>query len=242
MAGRGGGRGRRPTTASCSTTTRRPGPDPRSRRQPEGVHGLSRRFDPDAYAWRDTAWTGRRSPAGPSTSCTSAPSRPRALSTGDRPAGPSGRPGRDLLELMPVAGFTARGWGYDGVICIRPSRRTAGLLPTAPRRCLSLAWPRRNPGRGLQPLRPLRQLLTEFFPILAEGGANTWGNSINLSRPDSDEVRRYVLDNAPMWLRDITSTGCGSTPSTPWSTSGPPTCSRRWPRRSTSSRSPSAGR
>ena len=26
-----------------------PRPDPRSRRQPEGVHGLSRRFDPGAY-------------------------------------------------------------------------------------------------------------------------------------------------------------------------------------------------
>ena len=50
---------RRPTTASCSTTTTPPGPDPRSRRQPEGVHGLSRRFDPDAYEWGDGAWTGR---------------------------------------------------------------------------------------------------------------------------------------------------------------------------------------
>jgi maltooligosyltrehalose trehalohydrolase len=36
-----------------------PRPDPRSRRQPEGVHGLSRRFDPAAYEWGDGAWTGR---------------------------------------------------------------------------------------------------------------------------------------------------------------------------------------
>ena len=34
-------------------------PDPRSRRQPEGVHGLSRTFDPDAYEWGDDSWTGR---------------------------------------------------------------------------------------------------------------------------------------------------------------------------------------
>src|SRR3954468_3340120 len=36
-----------------------PRPDPRSRRQPEGVHGLSRRFDPAAHEWGDGAWTGR---------------------------------------------------------------------------------------------------------------------------------------------------------------------------------------
>ena len=36
-----------------------PLPDPRARRQPEGVHGLSRRFEPDAYEWGDRAWTGR---------------------------------------------------------------------------------------------------------------------------------------------------------------------------------------
>src|SRR3712207_2467140 len=36
-----------------------PRPDPRSRRQPAGVHGLSRRFDADTYAWGDGTWTGR---------------------------------------------------------------------------------------------------------------------------------------------------------------------------------------
>src|SRR3954463_16361062 len=36
-----------------------PRPDPRSRRQPDGVHGLSRRFDPAAHEWADGAWTGR---------------------------------------------------------------------------------------------------------------------------------------------------------------------------------------
>src|SRR4029450_3596142 len=36
-----------------------PRPDPRSRRQPDGVHGPSRRFDPDAHEWGDDAWTGR---------------------------------------------------------------------------------------------------------------------------------------------------------------------------------------
>ena len=33
-----------------------PVPDPRSRRQPEGVHALSRTFDPDEYQWHDADW------------------------------------------------------------------------------------------------------------------------------------------------------------------------------------------
>merc|ERR1711969_484180 len=37
-----------------------PRPDPRSRRQPDGVHGLSRTWDPASYAWGDRAWTGRQ--------------------------------------------------------------------------------------------------------------------------------------------------------------------------------------
>src|SRR6185312_2922756 len=33
-------------------------PDPRSRRQPDGVHGPSAAFDPEAFAWSDGSWTG----------------------------------------------------------------------------------------------------------------------------------------------------------------------------------------
>ena len=36
-----------------------PVPDPRSRWQPEGVHGLSRTFDPARHSWVDGDWTGR---------------------------------------------------------------------------------------------------------------------------------------------------------------------------------------
>ena len=37
-----------------------PRPDPRSRRQPEGVHGLSRTYDAATFAWSDSGWTGRQ--------------------------------------------------------------------------------------------------------------------------------------------------------------------------------------
>src|SRR6478752_4559368 len=37
-----------------------PLPDPRSRRQPGGVHDLSRTFDPSVHHWKDAQWRGRQ--------------------------------------------------------------------------------------------------------------------------------------------------------------------------------------
>ncbi|HKS03383.1 MAG TPA: malto-oligosyltrehalose trehalohydrolase, partial [Arthrobacter sp.] len=36
-----------------------PLPDPRTRRQPDGVHALSRTFDPAAHRWQEDGWQGR---------------------------------------------------------------------------------------------------------------------------------------------------------------------------------------
>jgi maltooligosyltrehalose trehalohydrolase len=45
-----------------------------------------------------------------------------------------------------------------------------------------------------------------FGPYLSEG-SNTWGRSVNLDGPHSDEVRRYIIDSALMWLRDYHADG-----------------------------------
>ena len=37
-----------------------PRPDPRSRRQPAGVHQRSRTYDPSSFAWTDARWSGRQ--------------------------------------------------------------------------------------------------------------------------------------------------------------------------------------
>jgi maltooligosyltrehalose trehalohydrolase len=37
-------------------------PDPRSRWQPQGVHGPSRVYDDAAFGWTDGGWTGRQLP------------------------------------------------------------------------------------------------------------------------------------------------------------------------------------
>ena len=109
-------------------------PDPRSRRQPDGVHGWSRTYDPDSSSGPTRRGTGVSSPAASSTSCTSAPSPPRAPST--RPSSGwtiSCGSGVDFVELMPVNAFNGQhNWGYDGVLWYavhegvrRPARATS---------------------------------------------------------------------------------------------------------------------
>ena len=51
-------------------------------------------------------------------------------------------------------------------------------------------------------LGPSGNYLPQFGPYLTRGGVNTWGTSPNLDGEDSDEVRRYIIDNALMFLTD----------------------------------------
>ena len=94
-----------------------PLPDPRSRRQPDGVHALSQTFDPAAFGWSDDGWYGRQLAGGviyelhlgtftPGGTLISAIERLDHLV----------ELGVDFVELMPVNAFNGtHGWGYDGV-------------------------------------------------------------------------------------------------------------------------------
>jgi maltooligosyltrehalose trehalohydrolase len=93
-------------------------PDPRSRRQPTGVEGLTRTFDPAAYVWGDQSWTGRPLGGGliyemhvgtftPDGTLDSAIERLDHLVS----------IGVDMVELLPVNAFNGtHNWGYDGVL------------------------------------------------------------------------------------------------------------------------------
>ena len=149
-----------------------PRPDPRSRRQPEGVHGLSRRFDPDAYEWGDGAWTGRPLAGGVVYELHVGTFTPEG--TLDAAIGRLGhlvRLGVDFVELLPVNAFNGtHNWGYDGVLwyAVQETVRRPGGLP-AVRRRLPPAGPRRDPGRRLQPPRPVRELPARVLPDLRRG-------------------------------------------------------------------------
>ncbi|MBI5088771.1 MAG: malto-oligosyltrehalose trehalohydrolase [Actinobacteria bacterium] len=178
-------------------------PDPRSLRQPHGVHGLSRTFDPGAFAWTDDRWTGRQlagsvvyelhvgtfTPGGTLDAAIERLDHLVAL-------------GIDAIELLPVNSFNGdHNWGYDGVLWYAVDETYGG--PEAYQRFVDACH-----AHGLavvqdvvyNHLGPSGNYLPKFGPYLHEASSNSWGSSIDFSIP---EVRRYVIDNALMWLRDF---------------------------------------
>jgi maltooligosyltrehalose trehalohydrolase len=181
-----------------------PLPDPRSRWQPDGVHGASRLYDDAAYQWGDAAWTGRQVPG----------SVLYELHIGTFTAGGTFDTaierldhlvelGVDLVEVLPVNGFNGtRNWGYDGVCWYAVHEPYGG--PDGLKRFVD-ACHRRGLGVVLDVvynhLGPSGAYLPLFGPYLKDG-RNTWGQLLNLDGPDATEVRRLVRDNVLMWLRD----------------------------------------
>ncbi|MFC8681431.1 malto-oligosyltrehalose trehalohydrolase [Microbacterium ureisolvens] len=177
-------------------------PDPRSRRQPRGVHDLSAVFDAGAHEWRDAAWKGRQLAGGlvyelhigtftPEGTLDAAAERLDHLV----------ELGVDFVELLPVNGFNGvHNWGYDGVLWYTVHEAYGG--PAAYQRFVDACH---TAGLGViqdvvyNHLGPSGNYLPEFGPYLRDAEANTWGSSIDLDEP---EVRSYIVDNALMWLRD----------------------------------------
>src|SRR5699024_3961775 len=95
-----------------------PRPDPRSRWQPDGVHGLSRSFDPAAHQWQDARSSGRRVAGAaiyelPVATFTPDGTLDSAIDRLDHLVDL----GVDFVELLPVNAFNGtHNWGYDGVL------------------------------------------------------------------------------------------------------------------------------
>jgi maltooligosyltrehalose trehalohydrolase len=176
--------------------------DPRSRFQPEGVHGLSRVFDPAEHEWSDASWTGRQLAGSviyelhigtftPDGTLDSAIERLDHLVS----------LGIDFVEVLPVNGFNGtHNWGYDGVLWYAVDDSYGG--PAAYQRFVDACHAR---GLGVvqdvvyNHLGPSGNYLPKFGPYLHEESANTWGASLNL---DEAAVRSYVIENTKLWLRD----------------------------------------
>ena len=112
--------------------------------------------------------------------------------------------GVDLVEVLPVNAVDgARNWGYDGVGWYAVHEPYGG--PDGFKR-VRRRLPRRGLGGGarrrLQPPRPVGALPAAVRALLQRRRTNTWGDAVNLDGPAPTTVRRYVIDNALMWLRD----------------------------------------
>ncbi|XAS63331.1 malto-oligosyltrehalose trehalohydrolase [Micrococcaceae bacterium Sec5.8] len=182
-----------------------PLPDPRSRRQPDGVHSLSRTFDAGSHEWADGAWQGRALQGAVIYELHIGTFTPEG--TLDAAAGKLDYLvdlGVDFVELLPVNGFNGtHNWGYDGVLWYAVHEGYGG--PAAYQRFVDAAH---AAGLGViqdvvyNHLGPSGNYLPRFGPYLKSGEGNTWGDSVNLDGAGSDVVRAYVLENAAMWLRD----------------------------------------
>jgi maltooligosyltrehalose trehalohydrolase len=181
-----------------------PLPDPRSRRQPTGVHSASRVYDTGSFIWTDHAWTGRQLPGSviyelhigtftPGGTFASAIERLDHLV----------ELGVDLVEVLPVNAVDGpRNWGYDGVGWYAVTENYGG--PDSFKRFVDACHAR---GMGVlldvvyNHLGPSGAYLDRFGPYFA--GSSIWGPGLNLDGAQSEPVRRYVIDNALMWLRDF---------------------------------------
>ncbi len=187
----------------------KPLPDPRSPRQPDGVHERSQVWEPTSQDWTDGDWAGRAvqgaviyelhigtfTPAGTFDAAIDKLDYLVDL-------------GVDFVEVMPVNAFSGtHGWGYDGVLWYavhEPYGGPDGLIRFVD------ACHRRGLGVLIDAvfnhLGPSGNYLPRFGPYLSSA-SNPWGEGINIADAQSDEVRRYIIDCALRWMRDFHADG-----------------------------------
>jgi len=182
-----------------------PLPDPRTRWQPQGVHGPSHvlevgRLDKRIGHFRPKPLcaaiiyelhVGTFTPAG-----TYAAARERL----DHLVGL----GITHVELMPLATFPGRhGWGYDGVDLYAPHpaygtpEELADFVATCHERGLAVLV-----DVVYNHLGPDGNYLGAYGPYFTDRVKTPWGQAVNYDGAQSDEVRRFFIDNALMWLGD----------------------------------------
>ncbi|WP_134324312.1 malto-oligosyltrehalose trehalohydrolase [Cumulibacter soli] len=176
-------------------------PDPRSRCQPDGVHGRSRSLV--ATNWTDHQWRGARVEGGviyelhigtftPEGTLDAAADRLDHLRS----------IGVTHVELMPVNAFNGvHNWGYDGVCWYAVHEEYGG--PAAYQRFVDACH-----AQGLAVVQdvvynhfgPSGNYLPRFGPYLSSEGRSSWGEHVNLAE---SEVRRYILDNVAFWVEEM---------------------------------------
>ncbi|MBP7147944.1 MAG: malto-oligosyltrehalose trehalohydrolase [Acidobacteria bacterium] len=177
-------------------------PDPASRSQPAGVHGPSEVVNPH-FGWTADGWrgvplaelvfyelhVGTYTPEG-----TFAALEPHLRSLAQL--------GVTAIELMPIAQFPgSRNWGYDGVFPFAAQASYGGLAGL--RRLVDACH---REGLALfvdvvyNHLGPEGNYLAEFGEYFTGNYRTPWGAAVNVDGAGSDEVRRYLVENALFWL------------------------------------------
>ena len=182
-------------------------PDPASRYQPRGSHGVSQIVDPSGFPWTDEKWRGVEREGqviyelhiGTFTA-------EGTWSAAEEQLPHLAELGVTLLEVMPVADFPGRyGWGYDGVNLFAPTRLYGE--PDDFRRFVDRAHAL---GLGVildvvyNHLGPDGNYLTEFAPhYFSKRYENEWGDALNFDDEHSAPVRELFIANAGYWIDEF---------------------------------------
>ncbi len=180
-------------------------PDPASRFQPCGVHRESQ-FQYSKFPWSDSDWKGLALTAAVFYEIhVGAFTREGTFDAIIPRLSELKSLGITMLELMPVAQFPGeRNWGYDGVYPYAVQNSYGG--PDGLKRLVDACH---QVGLGLaldvvyNHLGPEGNYLGEFGPYFTDRYCTPWGNAINFDGPDSDEVRRFFIENALYWVSEF---------------------------------------
>jgi maltooligosyltrehalose trehalohydrolase len=181
-------------------------PDPASRSQPDGVHGASAVVDPATFRWSSRFWRARALEQyiiyvlHPGT-FTAAGTFDAAIAELDRL--------RDLgitvIELMPVNEFPGeRNWGYDGAYPFAAKSTYGG--PEGLARFVDACHQRELAvilDVVYNHFGPEGAYAGDFGDYYSDRYRTLWGDALNFDGSGSDEVRRFFIESALYWLRDL---------------------------------------
>jgi maltooligosyltrehalose trehalohydrolase len=180
-------------------------PDPASRFQPNDVHGPSEAVDRN-FLWEDRNWSGMplqdyiiyELHVGTFTSDGTFDSIIPHLDQ-------LKELGITAIEPMPVAQFPGnRNWGYDCVYPFAVQNSYGG--PGGLKRLVNVCHQRELAvilDVVYNHLGPEGNYLGQFGPYFTERYRTPWGPAINFDGPDSDEVRRFFIENALYWVTEF---------------------------------------
>lgn len=181
-------------------------PDPASRYQPDGVHGPSEVVNTFLRQWSDKCWSGPKkrdlilyelhvgtyTASGTLEALT--PCLDRLIDLGIT-----------AIELMPVGQFPGRrNWGYDVAYPYAVQNSYGG--PESLQKMVDACH-----GKGLAVVLdavynhfgPEGNYLVDFGNYFTERYHTPWGPAINFDGPGSDEVKRFYIENALMWINEF---------------------------------------
>lgn len=180
-------------------------PDPVSRYQPHGVHRASSVINPD-FAWTDQAWSGIPLHRYVTYELHVGTFSAEGTFEGIIPyLDELCELGITAIELMPCAQFPGgRNWGYDGVHPFAVQNTYGG--PIGLKRLVDAAH-----ARGIavvmdvvyNHIGPEGNYLAEFGHYFTNRHHTPWGQALNFDDRDSDDVRRFFIENALYWIDEF---------------------------------------